>query len=455
MKGDMGEEAFRKVGTYTDEVMAPMGTTGPGKNMQFFGSATSRSSERAAPIPQGGMGPMERSRGPGTLIPEGILASGPKNIGQESLNLNEYLQRMQDTRAAQVGPSNNQLQDTIDATNKRTQPTTTTASSPEQRDTAQKLASTERERDSGGNEALAGAIKELNSKLENLSELKLDTSEITTGLTGVATAVTTLGSKILKVNVENPSLSVEVSNFPTTATEVQPGGADVIKGLTENIKVVTGLQETQRDQLTDHNTRITANLTADGNQNDAIEKLQEVTKAIDPEVIRAQITTETNTAKEAINTAVTKQITDIDGKVVANTTLIGTVKTTADEAKTTADGLETQITTASDNAITAKDTADAAKEVADAAKTVADAATTTATSAKTAADKATEAIATINGVVEDNRNNAGNNVRTVEGNVKTNKDGIKANKDALGQLREDLGTVRGTADSANSRVNAR
>jgi hypothetical protein len=272
----------------------------------------------------------------------------------------------------------------------------------------------------------------------------------------VVTALGPLGSPLnVKISETVPVEVTNVEAFKTATGEVQPGGADVIKGLTENIKVVTGLQETQRDQLTDHNTRITANLTADGNQNDAIEKLQEVTKAIDPEVIRTQITTETNTAKEAINQAVGEQIIAIDGKVLANTTLIGTVKTTADEAKTTADGLETQITTASDNAITAKDTADAAKEVADAAKTVADAATTTATNAKTAADKATEAIATINGVVENNRNNIESKVRTVEGNVKTNKDGVKANKDALGQCREDLGTVRGTADSANSRVNAR
>jgi hypothetical protein len=463
MKGDMGEEAFRKVGTYTDEVMAPMGTSGPGANTQFFGSATSRArgDHISTDADDKSRKPMTGLQGPGTLISSGDLAASPYDQSKgASLDLNEYLQRMKDTRAAQgpplpTGPSGQRQGLDQRAQHENLQAITPAAATPDQRDTAQKLSSDERERDSGGNEKLASAIDSLNSKLEGLSELKLDTSEITAGLTTVATAVTTLGTKTLKVSVDG-TVPVTVENteaFKTATGEVQGTGADVT-ALAESIKAVTGIQESQTKQLTDHNTRISANLTADGNQDKAIEKLQDDTKAIDPEVIRTQITTETATAREAINQSVTEQITAVDGRVVANTTLIGTVKTTAEEAKTTADGFAEDIKTASDNAITAKDTATDAKEVADATKLVADAATVTATDAKTAADKATGAIATINGVVETNRNNIENNVRTVEGNVKTNKDGVKTNRDNIVELRSDLTTVRGTADSANSRVNA-
>jgi hypothetical protein len=295
----------------------------------------------------------------------------------------------------------------------------------------------------------------LNTKLESLSDLKLDTAGIETAIsTGSASVVSALG-KDLSVKVSNIPLDVKVSNFPTTTTaEVQPGGADVT-ALAESIKAVTGIQESQTTQLTDHEGRITANLTADGNQDKAIEALQDDVKSIDPEVIRTQITAETAAAKESINQTVTERLIAADGKVVANTALINTVKTTADKAKTTADGFAEDIKTASDNAITAKDTATDAKKVADATKLVADAATVTATNAQGAAQTATDAIATINATVERNRNTIESRVKTVEGNVKTNKDGVKTNLDAIGQLRSDTANATTVAQNANSRANSR
>ena len=458
MKADMGDKAFSEVGTYTDDAMATMGTTGPGTNTQFFGSSTSRAS--GSHISAGASGksriPMSDLGGPGTLISKGDLAGGPMDTGQESLNLNEYLQRMKDSRAVatpQVGPTNNQLQTTIDATNDRTQATTTTASSPEQRDTARELEST-RASDSEGNESLVKAIEGLNDKLDGLSDIKIDTAAIETAIsTGSATVVQAL-AKDLSVAVKQP-LEVSVSNFPVTTAEATAGpiSADVTQ-LATVVSSLAGLTELHQADIAAQSTRIGAVEDVNTTQGDNIATLQTDTQGLDANSITTQITSEIATAQTSIQGEVNDSLVDIIGKVDNNATLLNTVEETANETATTVSTFEESIKTASDTAIEAKNTADETKVLANETKEIADAATITATNAQTAATAATDAITKINERVDRNRQTTITEVAAVKDVTVSNKKVGTDNTKSIGELRTDLNTVRGTADSANARVNA-
>ena len=423
---------------YSEEQMRwEGGTGGKGKNKQWFGSASNRTGR--------------------TLIPEDILAGGAGRGDNEALDLNEYIQRMQDTRAAkQVGASNNRQQNNIIAQNDHTQSVSPAAATPDQREAAQRVSSeTRRSESGGGNEELASAIDSLNSKLDGLTDIKIDTSEITTAI-GVSTTeiVGALGSELSVSISSSVPLDVNVISQPagTAADAASAGGPDVTV-LAADLLNLTGIQDIQKTDIAALTTRVTTGETTDDTQNTNISQLQTDTKGLDSVTINTSITTQINEAQATIQGQVTDAIGVVDGKVSVNTTAVTAAQTTADEAKTTAEGFKDAIIAASDTAIDAKNTADETKVLAGETKVVADNAATVANAAQSEAAKAKVAVDKINGVVDSNRQKAISETGIVKGVVDTNKTVGKANATAIRKLQTDLSTVRGTADSANAKVN--
>ena len=431
----MGEDSPSAL--YSDRQMETMGTDGKD---QFFGSATSRRKS-------------DTSHGPGTFIPEEKLA------GEGPIDLNEYIQRMQDTRAAkQVGASNNQLQASVDAKNDHIQPTTVTSSSRDQRETAQRVESETRrsESEGGGGEALASAIDSLNSKLDGLTDIKLDSTEITTALSVLGTEIVGALGAELSVSVTNPTFDVNVLSLPAGATTDAAAsvGADVT-ALAANLDNLAGVQDIQKTDIASLTTRVTTGETTDTAQNADISQLKTDTSGLDAATITTQISSEISTAQTTIQGQVDDAIVAVDGKIVANTALIGTVKQTADEAKTTADSLEDSIQTASDTAIEAKNTADDTKTVADATKIVADNAALVAAAAESEASLATAEITKITQTVNANRQGIEAEVRTIKGVVDTNKSVGTDNTKAIRKLAGDVIKADSVAQTANARANQR
>ncbi|KKN11245.1 hypothetical protein LCGC14_1028430, partial [marine sediment metagenome] len=428
---------------YSEEQMRwEGGTGGKGKNKQWMGSASNRAGH--------------------TLIPEDILAGGAGRGDNEALNLNEYIQRMQDSRAAQAaplptGPSGRRQGLDQQAQHENLQAVTPAAETPDQRDTAQRVESeTRRAESGGGSEALASAIDDLNSKLESLTDIKIDTSEITTAI-GVSTTeiVGALGSE-LSVSVSNPTFDVNVLSLPagTTTDAASAGGPDVTV-LAANLENLLGVQDIQKTQLESHETRLSTGEITDTQQNSDIATLQTDTQGLDANTISTQITSEIATAQTTIQGQVNDAIVVVDGKVVANTALINIARATADEALTVADALDGQIQAASDTSIEAKNTADATKKVADATKIVADNAAIVATAAQSEASLATSAIDKITQTVNANRQSIEAEVRTVKGTVDTNTGVGTENAKAIRKLAGDVVKADNIAQTANARANQR
>ena len=435
----MEEDRLSKL--YSSRQMETMGADGKD---QFFGSATSRSG----------------SGGPGTFIPSDVLG------GEGPVNLNEYIQRMQDTRAAQlpsVGNTNSNLEQqrlargSGDSTAVPGGIITTNTGAPGTQNTsaADRVQSeTRRDESGGGNEALAGAIEALNSKLDGLTDIKLDSTGIETAIAVMGTEVVSAIGAPLNVSISaSVPLDVNVLNAAPATDAASAGGPDVTV-LAANLENLEGVQNIQKTQLENHETRIQTGETTDDTQNTNITQLQTDTKGLDSQAITTSITTQIATAQTTIQGQVTDAIGVVDGKISVNTTAITTAQTTADEAKTTADGFKEAIETASDTAIEAKNTADDTKVIADEAKDIADAATITATNAQTAATAATDAITKINERVDRNRQTSITEVAAVKDVSVSNKKVGTENTKSIVELRSDLNTVRGTADSANSKVNA-
>ncbi len=423
---------------YSEEQMRREGGSGGGKNKNWYGSASNRTGR--------------------TLIPEDVLAGDRNDQSLPAVDLNQYIQRMQDTRAAnQVGASNNQLQSSIIAQNDHTQPTTPASASPDEREAAQRVESeTRRSVSEGGGDALVGAIEALNSKLESLTDIKIDTSEITTAI-GVSTTeiVGALGSE-LSVSVSNSTFDVNVLSLPAgTPTDAASAGGPDVTVLAANLENLLGVQDIQKTQLESHETRISTGEITDTQQNSDIATLQTDTQGLDANTISTQITSEIVTAQTTIQGEVNDAIVVVDGKVVANTALINIARATADEALTVADSLDGQIQTASDTSIDAKNTADATKKVADATKIVADNAALVATAAQSEASSATAAIDKITQTVNANRQSIEAEVRTVKGTVDTNTSVGTENAKAIRKLAGDVVKADNIAQTANARANQR
>ncbi len=451
----MEEDRLSKL--YSADQMAPMGPDGKD---QFFGSATSRTSGEY----KDSMGKTRQGKGPGTFIPSDVLG------GEGTVDLNEYIQRMQDTRASQaipnVGNTNSNLEQqrlARGAGDPSAVPggiiTTDTGVPGTQNTSAADRVNRTGTATTGddGTSELASAIDSLNSKLDDLTDIKIDTSEITTAI-GVSTTeiVSALGSE-LSVSISNSvPLDVNVISQPAgaAADAASAGGPDVTV-LAANLENLLGVQDIQKTDIDALTTRVTTGETTDDTQNTNIATLQNDTQGLDAATISTQITSEISTVQDTIQGELSSALATADGKIVAVDVALGVVRQTADNAKTTADGLEDQIQTASDNALDAKITADATKDLADATKITADNAAIVAGAAQSEASLATAAIDKITQTVNSNRQGIEAEVRTVKGVVGTNKSVGTDNASAIRKLQGDLASADSKAQSALARTHQR
>jgi hypothetical protein len=431
---------------YSSRQMETMGADGKD---QFFGSATSRTSDWYTSEDKSGI--KKKGKGPGTFIPTDVLAGDRDDQSLPSVDLNEYIQRMQDTRAAnQVGASNNRQQQNIIAQNEHTQPISPAAATPDQRETAQRVESeTRRSESEGGGEALASAIDSLNSKLDGLADIKIDTSEITTAIgTSTSEIVGALGSE-LSVSVTNPTFDVNVLSLPAGAAtpDASAAGADVTQ-LATVVTALAGLQDLHKTEIAGHETRIAKAEADNVNQGTDIDTLKTDTQGLDAATITTSITTQVDEAKSTIQGEVNNSLDDIIGKVDNNATLLNEVKGTSDDTATTVGTFKDSIKAASDTAIEAKNTADAAKDSAKDTKVVADNAVIVANNALTEATAATKKANDLKQVVNDNRQGIESEVRTVAGVVATNKTVGTDNATAIRKLAQTCNVIDSKAGTA-------
>lgn len=394
-----------------------------------------------------------RGAGGGTLISEGDLA------GTGTLDLNGYIERMQKSRAAlapQVGPSNTRQQSDIENQHERTQPIAPAAPTPDQRVAQQELSSMQsRDQSSGGNEKLVSAIDSLNSKIEELSAMKIDTTDLNSGLNDISSAVAKLGTSTLNVNVTGGSMSVDVISLPAGTTTADTGagslGADVtalgqrIEAVEETARSLEGIVDIQKTDLSTVQIEIT-------NTSAEIAELKTQTDEI-PSKISTEITSATATLKTELDDSLNAKITEFDTKLLPIVTAQANTETVLSTLRVDLESLVPEVTAAIRDSALAVNAADAAKKSADASKITADIAKSTADLAKITADTATTDLITLRNVVESNKQSINAEVRVVKTSVTNNTQNITANTKEIARVLSIAQTAQNTAGAANAAAN--
>jgi TP901 family phage tail tape measure protein len=404
----------------------------------------------------------KRDGGIDTLISSGQLA------GEGTVDLNAAMRRMQEARAPQaappvpvaeapqVGGSNNRQQADIINQHTNRQASTPATATPEERETRQELSSDARET-GGGNEALSKAIDSLNTKLDGLGDLKIDTSDLQGDLGSIATAIDGIKTSTLNVSViGEPSVRVtnlSDINVASTDSSVDVGAlGSAVTGLTQEVTALKGIDKALQTSIGENTTKLAALPDADAvNQaNTALTNLQVIVATI-PEVSTI---------------ATVASVSEVDGKVTAvdvRVTELDTKTTQVDDAiRTELDAERSRINTLDSTVNDAVSTAGDAKTEVGLATTDAAAAKVAAGEAKTAADlaqtEATDAVTKVDALVLTVNSNKGTHTTDISA-VKTtlidHDKRISANVKVAGEGLTTAKRAESIAGTANAAANTR
>jgi hypothetical protein len=385
-----------------------------------------------------------------------------------TVDLNAAMRRMQQARqpqtatplpeAPQATGANEALVQTADNKRNLVQASEPAAATPDQRAARQELSSEAREADSGGgNEALSKAIDSLNSKLDDLGDLKIDTSDLQGDLGSIATAIDGIKTSTLKVSWTGQEVKVSnISDINVTSTD--PGqdvggvGADILNSLATDVSVLKGVDVILKKSIKDNTDKlaILPDQDAIAQTNTAITNLQILAAALPQPATIATVDSVTGVDNKV--TAVDTRVTNLDIKVGQEDTAI------RDEVDTERKRIDDVVKTVG----TATDTANDAKTEVGLATTDAAAAKVAAGEAKTAADlaqtEATDAVTKVDALVLTVNSNKGTHTTDISA-VKTtlidHDKRISANVKVAGEGLTTAKRAESIAGTANAAANTR
>jgi TP901 family phage tail tape measure protein len=330
----------------------------------------------------------KRAGGIDTLLSSGEMAGGG------TVDLNAAMRRMQQARqpqtatplpeAPQATGANEALVQTADNKRNLVQASEPAAATPDQRAARQELSSEARET-GGGNEELSKAIDSLNSKLDDLGDIKVDTSDLQGDLGSIATAIDGIKTSTLNVSVVGEP-SVRVTNLSDINVGSTDSSQDVgaigsaVTGLTSQVTALEGVDAILQKSITDNTIKLNALPDADAvNQaNTALTNLQVIVATI-PEVSTIATVASVSEVDGKV-TAVDVRVTELDTKTTqvddairteldAERSRINTLDSTVNDAVSTAGDAKTEVGLATTDAAAAKVAAGEAKTAADLAQT--------------------------------------------------------------------------------------